>query len=205
LLIPQCRIAHSRRRERDFQILSSCASPTTGNQIEKETIVKKLILCLLLIAPTFGCAEKPPAQTGQSKPAKDPKIAALEQNIAKVTPEAQQIIDQLKATKPEVNEQVATRTLAEIVDDYAKNKGDYNISPIGWEASQKKNNNWKLLFHYQDYQKQVSTAEWEFNPTTKKLYPFEFKNAPGLSVYTGVSDTKAAQDTKAPKTSRAGN
>ena len=142
--------------------------------------MKKLIPFLLLLAFCFGCSEKPTVSTAQAnRQAKDPKVAAIEANIAKTTPEGKEMIEKLKAMKPEVNEQVAGKSLGEIVADYG-NKGDYSITPIGWETSQKKNGNWKLLFHYQDYSKQVSTAEWEYNPTTKKLYPFEFANAKGF-------------------------
>jgi hypothetical protein len=95
--------------------------------------------------------------------------------------------------KPEVNEQVAARPLSDILKDYSENKGTFNIIPIGWEASQKKNHRWKLVYHYQDYQKQLAAAEWEYNPETNKLYPFEFVNAPGLSVWSGVGDEKDAQ------------
>jgi hypothetical protein len=88
--------------------------------------------------------------------------------------------------KPEVNEQLSTKTLNEMVDEYAKNKGAYNINVIGWAAEQKKllpgekSGRWKVTFSYQDYQKQVLTAEWEFNADTNKLYPFEKDNAPGF-------------------------
>jgi hypothetical protein len=40
----------------------------------------------------------------------------------------------------------------------------YNITPIGWEASQKKllpgekAGRWKVVFNYQDYQKQLLAA-----------------------------------------------
>lgn len=138
-----------------------------------------LVMILLVLV---ACHDKPaPA----AKPAgKDPKIAAAEDKISKTTPEGKAMIEKVQAMKPEVNEQVSGKTLKEIVDDYAKNKGAYNISIIGWEASQKKplagekTGRSKIVLHYQDYQKQILAAEWEYNPETNKLYPFETTNAP---------------------------
>lgn len=138
-----------------------------------------LVMILLVLV---ACHDKPaPA----AKPAaKDPKIAAAEDKISKTTPEGKAMIEKVQAMKPEVNEQISGKTLKEIVDDYAKNKGAYNISIIGWEATQKKpragekSSRWKIALHYQDYQKQVLAAEWDYNPETDKLYPFEMANAP---------------------------
>lgn len=137
------------------------------------------VLVLLMTA----CDHKP-APVARTQ--KDPKIAAVEERIAKTTPEGKEIIEKVQAMKPEVNEQVSTKTVAEMVDDYAKNKGAYNITSIGWEASQKKllpgekAGRWKVVFNYLDWQKQLLAAEWEYNSDTKKLYPFEKTNAPGF-------------------------
>ena len=135
------------------------------------------VLALLMTA----CENKPaPA----ARVAKDPKVAAIEERISKTTPEGKQIIEKVQTTKPEVNEQLSTKTVQEMVDEYARNKGAYNITPIGWEASAKKLlpgsklPRWKVAFSYQDWQKQVLTAEWEYDPDTKKVYPFEKDNAP---------------------------
>lgn len=144
----------------------------------------KIILFAAVVMALVGCAEKPAPVTAKAN--KDPKIAAIEDRIAKTTPEGKQIIAKVQAMKPEVNEQLSTKTLSEVADDYSKNKGAYNISPIGWEASQKKllagekSGRWKVAFSYQDWQKQVLTAEWEYNADTNKLYPFEKENAVGF-------------------------
>ena len=142
-------------------------------------IMPVVAVLLLLVA----CDHKPaPAARVQ----KDPKIAAIEDRISKTTPEGKEIIEKVRAQKPEVNEQLSTKTVGEMVDEYAKNKGAYNISSIGWEASQKKllpgekEGRWKVVFNYQDWQKQLLAAEWEYNLDTKKLYPFEKDNAPGF-------------------------
>jgi hypothetical protein len=151
-------------------------SKTNGGS-KMTRIIPVVAVLLLLVA----CDHK----TGPAaKAQKDPKIAAIEERISKTTPEGKEIIEKVKAMKPEVNEQASTKTVGEMVDEYAKNKGAYNITAIGWEASQKKllpgskSPRWKVVFSYQDWQKQLLTAEWEYDPDTKKVYPFEKDNAP---------------------------
>ena len=123
----------------------------------------------------------------------DPKLAAIKESISKTTGEGKTVIEKVKGMKPEVNDQVSAKTLTEIIDDYS-NKSGYSLTSIGWEASQKKPlpqesvGRWKVIFHYQDYQKQYSSAEWEYNPTTNKVYPFELKNAP--TFWTGIGGDK---------------
>jgi len=139
-----------------------------------------LVMILLVLG---GCLEKP-APAGKSAAAKDPKVAAAEDKISKTTPEGKAMIEKVQVMKPEVNEQVSGKTLKEIVDDYATNKGAYNITIIGWEGSQKKprtgekDGRWKVVLHYLDYNKQPLAAEWEYNPETNTLGPFELINAP---------------------------
>jgi DUF3071 family protein len=135
----------------------------------------KIIVLAAILVSLVGCAEKPTPVTAKAN--KDPKIAAIEDRISKTTPEGKQMIEKAQGMKPEVNEQPSGKTLAEMVDEYTKNMGAYNISAIGWEASQKKTGKWKVVFNYQDYQKQLRAAEWEYDPGTNKLYPFEKENA----------------------------
>jgi hypothetical protein len=151
---------------------------------------------LLVLAFVIGCGGPNPAPT-KTASAEDPRLTALKDAIAKTTDEGKGIIEKVKAMKPEVNDQPSSKSLADLVDDFSKNKGEFNISPIGWEAAQKKNGRWKVLFHYQDYQKHYSTAEWELNPQTSKLYPFDFKNAPQF--WTGVGAEKTQAGGKASK------
>ena len=128
-----------------------------------------------------ACANKTAPVT---RTAKDPKVAAAEERIAKTTPEGKEIIEKVKAMKPVVNEQVSTKTIKEMADHYEKDMGAYNIASIGWEANQKKqlagakSPRWKVAFTYQDYQKQLLTAEWEYDADTQTVYPFEKDNAP---------------------------
>ncbi|HLG15067.1 MAG TPA: hypothetical protein VJH03_11275 [Blastocatellia bacterium] len=155
----------------------------------------KSIPCLIVVLLICAC-DQPPAPT-KAKVEKDPRVAAIEERIAKVTPEAKQTIEKLKVMKPEVNGQVSTQSLSAIIDDYATNKGTFNIKPIGWEASQKKNLRWKLTYHYQDYNGQLLAAEWEYNPETNKLYPFEKDNAPVF--WTSVGGDKQPEGDKKKK------
>ena len=135
----------------------------------------KRVFPFLAVLLMVGCSHSA-APTKSASP-KDPKMAAIQDRIDKTAPDGKQMIEKAMAMKPEVNDQPAGKTLGEIVDNYAKNNAEYNIKPIGWEASQKKSGRWKIAFNYQDWQKQYLMAEWEYNPETNKLYPFEFQNA----------------------------
>lgn len=135
--------------------------------------IAPIVAVVLLMA---GCGDKPAPVKARAD--KDPKVAAAEDKISKTTPEGKQVIEKAQGMKPEVNEQLSTKTLNEMVDEYAKNKGAYNITAIGWEAVQKKSGRWKVAFSYQDWQKQFLVAEWEYDSATNKLYPFEKDNAP---------------------------
>ena len=158
--------------------------------------MRKAIPYLIILFLMVGCGGQKPGPA-KAKADKDPKVAAAEEKINKTSPEGKEIIEKVKAMKPEVNEQVSTKTLNEIVDNYAKNMGNYNITPIGWEASKKKTERWKVVFHYQDYQKQYLAAEWEYDPQANKIYPFEMENARGF--WTNEGAAPAAKDAKSKK------
>jgi hypothetical protein len=144
----------------------------------------KITAAVALALLVVGCQQKPAPVTTTTQ--KDPKVAAIEDRIAKTTPAGKKAIDKAKSMKPEVNEQVSAKTLGEMEAHYEKEMGAYNITPIGWEASQKKavggekGGRWKIVFDYFDYNKQLLAAEWELNEETNKLYPFEKANAPGF-------------------------
>jgi hypothetical protein len=148
------------------------------------------LIILLLMVMMIGCGEKPQPAASKPKADADPKRAKFQEAIDKTTPEGKEMVEKVKAMKPEVNEKTAAKPLGEIIDDYAKNKGEFNIKPIGWMASQKSNKNWKIVYYYQDYLNQYNSAEWEYNPETNKLYPFEFTNAP--TFYTDIGAAGAA-------------
>ena len=141
--------------------------------------MRRMVLCLpaLLLGLITSCGGGGGSAPVQSGPPVDPRLAEIKQAIGKVTPAEKAIIEKTKAMKPEVNGQVAGKSLIDIIDDYAKNKGPYDIIPIGWEAHQKKNQRWKVVFHYQDFNKAYQTAEWEYDPAETKLYPFDMDNA----------------------------
>lgn len=147
----------------------------------------RLISLLTVLVVVASCGQPTPPSSTTTRTQKDPRVVAIEERIAKTTDEGKEIIEKVKGMKPEVNDVASAQSIAQIADDYALNRAGYNITPIGWEASQKGSKRWKINFHYQDYQKQFLVAEWEYNPETDKVYPFELKNAPQFwtSVATG--------------------
>ena len=157
---------------------------------------KKAFSLIMFLLLATACGEKTQPAANKPRAESDPKRAKYQKSIDETTPEGKDMIEKVKAMKPEVNEKVSAKPLGEIIDDYATNKGDFNIKPIGWAAAKKSNNNWKIVYYYQDYSNQYTAAEWEYNPETKKLYPFEFNNAP--TFWTGVggagnSNTKGSK------------
>jgi hypothetical protein len=150
--------------------------------MNKRALRPIIFLLMVIIA---GCGDKPQPAASKPKAESDPKRAAFQKSIDSTNQEGKDMIEKVKAMKPEVNEQVSAKPLGEIIDDYATTKGEFNIKPIGWAASKKTSNNfWKIVYYYQDYQNQYTAAEWEYNPETKKLYPFETKYAPVF--WTGI-------------------
>jgi hypothetical protein len=106
----------------------------------------------------------------------DPKLAAIRDRISNASPQESEIVERIKDLKPEVNGQPSAMTLGATVKDCSERACMYPA--IGWEASQKTNGRWKIILHCQRVQKQYLEAEWEYDPATSKLYPFELQNAP---------------------------
>jgi hypothetical protein len=108
----------------------------------------------------------------------DRQLAPILQAISMTSPEGLQIIDQIKELKPEVNGQPSVLTLGQAVKDDSRKKDSDGLRQIGWEASQKTNGRWQVVLHYRDNQAQFQKAEWEYDPETNRVYPFELLNAP---------------------------
>ena len=114
----------------------------------------------------------------------DEKLEKILEMISGTSEDGLKILDKVQYMKPEVNTQKSTKTLIDIVQDYAFNKGAYNIAVLGWAASRSEVTSgealgrWKIVLYYRDWQKQYQSAEWEYNEETNKLYPFEKDNAP---------------------------
>lgn len=130
-----------------------------------------LISILLFVA----CEQ---AQTvKKAPPPSEPRLAPIKEALSKVTPEGKRIIERAKQARPEVDQHVSEKTLAEIVEEYSTRRGDYNITEIGWEASQKKNGRWRVVLYYEDYKHEISSAEWEYDADTGRLVAFDMKNS----------------------------
>ena len=139
---------------------------------------------LLAASMFFALSPRNPAPAILSQ--NDERLRAFLESISKTTAEGSKVLDHVQGMKPELNETPSTMTLIDVVQNYAFNMGAYNITIIGWAASRKKVlpgemlGRWRILLYYKDWQKEYQTAEWEYNPETNRLYPFERENAPGF-------------------------
>jgi hypothetical protein len=163
------------------------------------------LIVLLLMVAMVGCGEKPQPTASKPKADADPKRAKFQEAIDKTTPEGKDMIEKIKAMKPLVNEKLAAKTLGEITEEFATKNAQYNTKPIGWAASEKgTTKNWKIVYYYQDFGGQYNAAEWEYNPESKQLYPFEFTYAPTFFTEIGAagaanSNSKGAAAAKTDK------
>jgi len=143
-----------------------------------------LVFLLLAASMFFALSPRNPAPAILSQ--NDERLRAFLESISKTTAEGSKVLDHVQGMKPELNETPSTMTLIDVVQNYAFNMGAYNITIIGWAASRKKVlpgemlGRWRILLYYKDWQKEYQTAEWEYNPETNRLYPFERENAPGF-------------------------
>ena len=141
-----------------------------------------LVFCLIVASVSFALSALNPVAFIPTQD--DERLREFLESISKTTAEGSKVLDHIQGMKPELNESESTRTLIDLVQDYAFNKGAYNLTVIGWAASRKKVlpgemlGRWRILLYYKDWQKECRSAEWEYNPETNKLYPFERENAP---------------------------
>ncbi len=101
-----------------------------------------------------------------------------EVNLPKQSSEAQDILAKAMSAKPEINGQPQANTLEQIIKDYSTNKGNFNIRPIGWEASKEKEGLWRIVLHYWDYRNDHQVIEWEYAPESGRLYPVFMQMTP---------------------------
>ncbi|MEK6408414.1 MAG: HEAT repeat domain-containing protein [Acidobacteriota bacterium] len=132
----------------------------------------KMMLLFLTALFVGGSHNQTVSRTAQD----DPKLAAILDRISNTSPQGKEIVEKIKDLKPEVNGRPSAMTLGATVKDHSESARIYK--PFGWEASQKMNGRWKIILHYQHVREQYKEAEWEFDPATNKLYPFEAQNAP---------------------------
>jgi hypothetical protein len=141
---------------------------------------------LCIVALLASLVSMPIGASAFCQTQQDERLARILETISKTSEEGLKVIDRIQGMRPEVNDKQSTKTLTEVVEDYAFNKAGYNIGVIGWAASRKeilppeRLGRWRIVFYYRDWAKQYQTAEWEYNEDTNRLYPFETDNAPGF-------------------------
>lgn len=145
----------------------------------KKSLTLKLWISAVLMSLSF-C----PNRTLGFQSQDNEKLERILATISRTSKDGLKALDRVQEMKPELNEIESAKTLIDLVQDYAFNKGAYNIIVIGWASSQKRAlpgealGRWRIILYYQDWTKAYHSAEWEFNEETNKLYPFESENAP---------------------------
>jgi hypothetical protein len=103
---------------------------------------------------------------------------------------------------PVVDNKPIASTLGEILTDYSRHRGGYNIEPRMWTSSGIRPHRWQIRFEYKDYQQRLFAAEWEYDAETNKLYPslqVPFSAYSGLWEYDAKADKAYPRDSlKAP-------
>ena len=110
------------------------------------------------------------------------QLATVLDQISRTQTQTPEMIEQIKAMKPEIHGQPSVLTLDQAVKEESRKKGADGLIPIGWEASQKTDGRWEVVLHYRDDRAQYLKAEWEYDPDSNRIYPFELQNAPGFWV-----------------------
>jgi hypothetical protein len=139
---------------------------------------------LVLLALVPGCGSDasksgatnttpPPKLNRAAQQAKENsgRVRDIQQKCSETTEDGKAVIETVKAWKPVVNERPSDRPLAAIADEYVT-KG---IHAICWGASRKTNGKWKVVFEHIDIQGAFQVAEWEHDPATGEIKPFNSK------------------------------
>jgi hypothetical protein len=136
---------------------------------------------LAILTGCGGNADNPAPSPADSKPKVDRAAEQAKENSGRVkdiqekcgqtTEEGKAVLGKVKAWKPVVNERPSDKTLDEISADYVS-KGLYAIC---WSSSQKTNGKWKVVFHHIDIRGSFQDAEWEYDPATGEIKPFNAK------------------------------
>jgi hypothetical protein len=141
-----------------------------------------MLIKLLLMAFLMSNTSAPSIVLTMGQNQQDEKLASILESIQKTSPKGLEIIEKIKVMKSEVNGQRSTKTLEEMVRYYSVDRGEYNITVIGWAASPRQSvvptSCWRITLYFQDHKKEYQSAEWEYNKETNKLYPWEMERAP---------------------------
>src|SRR5262245_8904611 len=138
----------------------------------EEIVNMKVVLCssavLLVVAGLYYGS----SHTRQ----RDARPTAVPGTISNSSQQANEIVEKIQDLKPEVNGQLSAMTLGALVREFSERFTAFK--PIDWEASEKITGRWRIVLCYQEGAAKHNEAEWEYNPATGRLCPFETQNAP---------------------------
>lgn len=134
-----------------------------------------------------GCGSAPEARAPKpttslaQKQAKDNagRVRELQARCSEVPPGGAEALARVQAWIPVVNSRPGDKPLRDVATDYV-GKG---IVEVCWGAAQKGTGRWKVWYDYIDIQGAFQTAEWELDPASGDVKPF---NANAQTFWTGT-------------------
>jgi hypothetical protein len=93
---------------------------------------RKSVKALALLALGMLCSPSLHAGPVQNE---DRALRRIKEAIENTTAEGKEIIERVKRMLPEVNGQVSAQPLEQLIEVFAKEKGERNLTPIGWTAA----------------------------------------------------------------------
>lgn len=134
-------------------------------------------LLLVLIAGTLACPPKAPtseeraakqAAAPTSTSSSDSRVAAIQDRIEKLNPEARAVLNKVKGMTLTVNKLKSDKALGEIADYIVKKA---NIEGIGWEAFKNPDGSWFIYYHFKDGQGKLTYAKWHYDVKKDEVVP----------------------------------
>lgn len=135
------------------------------------------VLLLFLAAATLACPPKAPtseerapkqASAPASARSSDSRVAAIQDRIEKLSPEARSVLEKVKGATLTINRLRSSKPLGEIAEFIVKKAG---IEGIGWEAFKNPDGSWFIWYHFKDGQGKLTSAKWHYDMKKDEIVP----------------------------------
>jgi hypothetical protein len=130
------------------------------------------------------------AQAQQANPEAELNLNLIHERIAKTSAEGLGVIGKVKQMRPQIQKYLAAKSLGAIVEDYSSGRGPFFIHLIGWDAVESSAGRWAVSLYYQDEEKKLIKATWEYNTGKNVLFPGELNYATKFWAKGGSGSTR---------------